>query len=105
MRREVRADVVVEEAVRLRRAQVAGDEAEARADLPATTESVAADGGQDVRLVEVEEVLGLVGAVAANAARERVRDEAEEARVRLVAKERLETERAALARVALRPGR
>src|SRR5262249_31478284 len=77
-----------------------GNQAEAAADFPSATETVATDGGEDVRLVELEEALRLVRAVLANASRERVRDESEEARVRLVANQRFEAVRGARADVA-----
>jgi hypothetical protein len=57
---------------------VAGDQAEARADLPVLGELVAGDRGEDVGLVEVEQVGGLVGGVASDAAHERVAEPGEQ---------------------------
>src|SRR5262249_55055055 len=77
--RGVRARVVIDGASDVRRVGRTGHVTEARADGPPLAEIVAPGEVEDVRLVELEDVEGLVVAVAPFAAGERVREKAGEA--------------------------
>src|SRR5262249_1061459 len=66
------------------RDEVAGNQTEARAELPAVAELIAPEDRQDVRLIVGHEALRLAGSVDARAARDRVREPSEEALVGLV---------------------
>jgi hypothetical protein len=61
-----------------RRVGIAGDEAKTRAELPARAQAHAADGREDVALIEVERPEGITGSIAALALAQRVGEPPEE---------------------------
>src|SRR2546430_14560058 len=74
-----------------RRGRISGNDSITAADLPSVTESIRSDRGQVVRLIEVEETARLAGPVDSVAAREGIRDPAEEPLRELFSDQQLQT--------------
>gem|GEM_PF-3734149 len=91
--RQLRPGRRIEGAAALGRLERAGDDPEAGPELPATPDLVAADGREDVGLIVLKEAWRVGRQVAAHAAREGVRQPAEEALVGLIAEQPLDAVR------------